>query len=419
MADEMEEIIQDFLVETKELLDGLDQKFVELEKDRKNQPLLNEIFRSVHTIKGASGFLGFNQLVEVTHGTESILKKLKDGLMEAAPEIMDTILSAVDKMKILVGHIRDKDSVQEDISDLVKSLEEIINKQQLAQSVEIVQEIVETQASSLPSEPSIEDGAFILAGNPELEGNGHDPMVQKENIQAVLTLEQVIADNGLEDHEESKIVKPEREEVYLASANILPSSEQASQLQQGEKTSPTEQTIRVDVQRLDSVLNLVGELVLGRNRLMTISSNLEVTRADDSEVSALAEASAFINLITTDLQIAVMKTRMQPVKKVFNRFPRMVRDLARSKGKMVELKVFGEETELDKSVIEEIGAPLVHLIRNALDHGIESPEEREKMGKPREGRVRLSAAQEGNNIILEIEDDGKGIDPELLRLKAV
>lgn len=184
-------------------------------------------------------------------------------------------------------------------------------------------------------------------------------------------------------------------------------------------TAPVETTIRVDVERLDNVMNLVGELVLSRNRIFNIASKLELKYPDDEFTDTLIEVVSNLNLITTDLQLAVMKTRMQPVKKVFSKFPRMVRDLSKELGKEIELNIAGEETELDKSVIEEIGDPLVHLIRNSIDHGIEMPEDRIKAGKSKAGTINLSAEHEGNYIIIEVSDDGKGMDPDILRKKAV
>ncbi len=184
-------------------------------------------------------------------------------------------------------------------------------------------------------------------------------------------------------------------------------------------TEIKETTIRVDIERLDNVMNLVGELVLARNRLFNISSKLEIKYADDDLSSALAQVVAGLNLVTTDLQLAVMKTRMQPVKKVFSKFPRMVRDLSRELGKDIELIISGEETELDKSVIEEIGDPLVHLIRNSVDHGIEDKETRKLNGKPEKGTIKLGAEHEGNYIIISVIDDGKGMDPAIIKRKAV
>jgi two-component system chemotaxis sensor kinase CheA len=187
----------------------------------------------------------------------------------------------------------------------------------------------------------------------------------------------------------------------------------------GPKTTQNEQTIRVDVGRLDTLMNLVGELVLGKNRLARLRGRFEEGWAGEEVGEELAETSAQIDLVASDLQLAVMKTRLVPIDKVFRKFPRMVRDLARSMQKEMRLEIRGENTELDKSVVEVIGDPLVHLIRNAADHGVEDPEERLAAGKPREGRIRLSAWHEGNHIVVSIEDDGKGMDPELLKRKAV
>jgi two-component system chemotaxis sensor kinase CheA len=188
---------------------------------------------------------------------------------------------------------------------------------------------------------------------------------------------------------------------------------------QGAPSQPAEHTIRVDINRLDSVMNLVGELVLGRNRLLQLASKLEELHEDDEVVGILNENASHINLVTTDLQLAVLKTRMQPIRKVFTKFPRMVRDMARDLGKEINLTISGEDTELDKSVIEEIGDPLVHLIRNSIDHGVEMPEDRLAAKKDRVGQVKLSAYYEGNNIVIEIKDDGRGMDIERIKEKAV
>ncbi len=376
MPDEMEEIIQDFIIETQEILDGLDEKFVDLEKDRSNQDLLNDIFRSIHTLKGASGFLGFNQMVELTHTTENVLKKLKDGLLEVTPYIMDVILEAVDLMKLLLVHIKEKDGVEEDLSGIVAKLQAIERGEAAAGK--------DDASAASEAEPEDETPEDTRTHHTDNEPAGRERDEERESpAQAAKGTEQ-----------EAYAHPADREKIHV------------------------EQTLRVDIERLDNVLNLVGELVLARNRLMKITSNIESKHPDAPETSKLTETTAFLSLITTDLQLAVMKTRMQPVRKVFNKFPRMVRDLARSRGKKVELVINGEETEVDKSVIENIADPLVHLVRNALDHGIESPEERESAGKPAQGTLRLSASQEGNNIVIEIEDDGRGIDSELIRRKA-
>jgi two-component system chemotaxis sensor kinase CheA len=354
--DEMQEITQDFLNESSEMLEGLDNKFVELEKAPEDLQLLNDIFRSVHTVKGAAGFLGFKQLVEVAHSTENILKKLRDGEMRANPAIMDVVLEGVDFIKLLLNNIRDNNRKEEDISGITGRLNEILDT----------------------------GGQGDGTGGREKPG---PEGVETENVSSVL--------QPATPNPSSQLDRPFKVEVH----------------------QPADQTIRVDTKRLDDVMNLVGELVLGRNRLVKLNSMVEGTDWEPAPV--FNEVASHIDLITTDLQLAVMKTRMQPIGKVFGKFPRLVRDLARVSNKEIELLLSGEETEVDKSVVEEIGDPLVHLVRNAIDHGIEHPGDRERIGKPRGGRIGLAAYQEGDHIKIEVSDDGKGIDPAVIRAKAV
>ncbi|MBF0343028.1 MAG: chemotaxis protein CheA [Nitrospirae bacterium] len=429
MADEMDEIINDFLIETTELIEELNHKFVELEADRENQDLVNDIFRSIHTIKGASGFLGFNQMVQLTHITESVLKKIKDGIILLAPQIMDVILESVDMVKILLEHIKQKDGVEEDLSDLLKKLQDVYDGVGVSTDKDSHEQKTSAKAEAAAKDYmdterlGEEPGQSEEDTDPEQRPPKHvgellieEGKVSEDDVEEALTIQSMIKES-VDTGDVPKVGeiltatdKTSKEDVKKALAKQSGPADK-------EKGQQVEQTIRVDVERLDNVLNLVGELVLARNRLMKIVANLEIKYTDSADVSHLAELTAFINLITTDLQLAVMKTRMQPVKKVFNKFPRMVRDLARTMKKEVELRLVGEETELDKSIIEEVGDPLVHLIRNAADHGIELPDVREAAGKPRHGTVILSAYQEGNNIVLSIEDDGKGIDVDKLKEK--
>lgn len=336
---EMQEIIQDFINESSEILQGLDNKFVEMERAPGDLQLLNDIFRSIHTIKGAAGFLGFKQLVEVAHATESILNKLRQGEMKLDPAITDVVLEAVDFIRLLLGNIRDNNQREEDLTGITGRLSYILQ---------------ESPLQALLPPPAAEGEEIIRT----VEGQG-----------------------------------------------------------EGAVRFQADQAIRVDTKRLDDILNLVGELVLGRNRLIKLNSMVEGT--DWGMAAVFTEVACHIDLITSDLQLAVMKTRMQPVGKVFGKFPRMVRDLSRISNKEIELELTGEDTEVDKSVVEEIGDPLIHLIRNAVDHGIELPEDREKAGKPRKGRLRLSACHEGDHIIIEVSDDGKGINTEGIKAKAV
>ncbi|MCI4626367.1 MAG: chemotaxis protein CheA [Candidatus Magnetoovum sp. WYHC-5] len=436
MSDEMEEIISDFLIETEELIQDLDQKFIELEADKENQDIINDIFRSVHTIKGASGFLGFTQMVQLNHAAENVLKKIKEKEIVLTAQVMDVILETFDMSKVLLEHIKAKDGAQEDLTGIIKKLEEIYST---VKPKEVAHDEITRELPDLEGEIAAEEAkeAMVAEGAVESEtiehgaaGEETEEDASKQQIGEILVSDGKVTERDV--HEALKVQNMIMDSIDTGEVprvgEILTKIEKTSKddvkkavVRQGgqpeKEKAQTEQTIRVEVERLDNVLNLVGELVLARNRVMRVGTNLESKYPDNHDIAELSEANAFINLITTDLQLAVMKTRMQPVKKVFNRFPRMVRDLARAMNKEVELKLVGEETELDKSIIEEIGDPLVHLIRNSIDHGVEMPKDREQKGKPIKGTVKLSAYQEGNNIVLSIEDDGKGIDVERLREK--
>ncbi|MBI5468346.1 MAG: chemotaxis protein CheA [Deltaproteobacteria bacterium] len=369
----MDDIINDFIAESTEALDSLDQKFIELEKKPDDTTLLNDIFRSVHTIKGAAGFLGFQQMVEVTHVTEDILNKLRKGEMKVDPVIMDAILQSIDLIKLLLRNIKEKNGKEENIEPTKDLLRSVL------------------EGKAVTETKTVQSGALPQSEAPD-------------------TAPRAVQTATAAPHEASETV----------TAAAAPEAD-ASKTQAKAEDAPhaKEQSIRVDLDRVDSVMNLAGELVLSRNRLMRLGAKLSESDSDSELSSQMNEAIAQLDLVTTDVQLAVMKMRMQPIAKVFNKFPRMVRDLARQNNKEIELVISGEETELDKTVIEEIGDPLVHLIRNAVDHGLETPEERVEKGKPRGGAIRLSAYQEGRNIIVSVADDGKGIDPASIRRSAV
>ncbi len=371
--DDMQEINDDFLVEADELINSLDENLVRLESKPDDLDLLNQIFRAAHTIKGTSSFLGFDQVAELTHKMEDILNRLRKGEMVVNPSIMDLLLASVDFLKILLQRVKDHETEPIDLKDILSRLDIGLTSQ---------------------------------------DGNLQTPIAKIEAATSVLP-------------EEPKTIVPEAIESELKEI-LTPSQFPNAQsdpkaVRQGadKKHEQREQTIRVDIERIDTLMNLMGELVLGRNSLVQSVSLL--SQHGDRAVSAeqLNQSTASINCITTELQLAVMKMRMQSVGKVFAKFPRLVRDLSRDSGKEIDLVISGETTELDKSVIEEIGDPLVHIIRNSCDHGIESPKERIAKGKTPKGTVYLTAAQEGSNIVLTIRDDGKGLDIQAIRAKAV
>lgn len=359
--EEMQEIFHDFIVETGEILESLDQQLIVLEQNPEDLEIVNGIFRGVHTIKGAGGFLGLKQIVEVSHKAEEVLNKFRQGTVKVTPEVMDALLGACDMLKILLGHVSNKDDSEEDISKVLSALTEA-------------------------------EGA--ASGQATLEAEAEEPVPSEVQEQADE------AEEHVDELEEPEDEADRKQSDYKVRKDDL-------------------DTIRVDTNRLDSVMNMVGELVLGRNRLARLSTRLEERYTEDEIVADLLQNSTHLNSITTDLQLAVMQTRMQAIVKVFGRFPRMVRDLARDMNKDVNLVLVGQETELDKTVIEEIGDPLVHLVRNSVDHGIELPEERTAAGKPRTGTLTLSAYHKGNNIFVTIEDDGRGIDVEAVKKKAI
>lgn len=387
---EMDEIIGDFIAESSEALESLDQKFMDLEKNPADTKLLNDIFRSVHTIKGAAGFLGFQQMVEVSHVTEDILNKLRKSEMSVDASIMDAILQAVDLIKVLLNNIREKNGRQEDIVLVLDLLGRVLQGAVAPAVVHdapqpVAQAVIDMEPPAPVVEPVVMDNIL-----PPAEAVTQAPVMQAPRTAAV---------------------KPEPEAQQQRP--------QGPKTDEGASSKDKEQSIRVDLDRLDAVLNLAGELVLSRNRLVRLGGKLSEWDSENQMISQLDEAISQLGLVTTDIQLAVMKMRMQPVAKVFNKFPRMVRDLARQTGKEVELRISGEETELDKTVIEEIGDPLVHLVRNSIDHAMEDPMDRVVAGKPRCGTIMLNAYQEGRHIVVSVTDDGKGIDHEKIRKSAV
>ena len=405
MDDETQEILNDFLTETTEMIDGLDQKFVELETQPDNKDLLNEIFRAMHSMKGSAGFLGFTHLVDITHRAESILNKLRQGEMAVAPEIITVILETVDTVKVIMTEIRSSGTdTKIPVEAMSLKLDDI-----LAGKL--------GQPAAAPSAPA----ASPVASAPEPAKAAAPPPPQLGEIlvnEGLATKEQVF--DALTAQSKQPEPKQALGELLVAAKAISEKAlDQALQKQEKAPKAEEDATIRVETRRLDSVMNLVGELVLGRNRLIKIGGVLEQTHESDPQVRALAETLTQLNLVTTDLQLAVMKTRMLPIKKVMAKLPRMVRDLSQKLGKQVRLETHGEETELDKSVADEIGDPLVHLVRNAIDHGIEMPTERHAARKPSEGVLRIAASQEGNSIVIRIQDDGKGIALSKIKAKAL
>jgi two-component system chemotaxis sensor kinase CheA len=387
---EMKEIVESFLIETKELLEKLDSDLIIFEKNSEDSELVNQIFRAFHTIKGTSGFLGLNKLTEVTHRCEDILNKIRKNEAKLNSTVMDAILLSYDTIKDLVTSIEVNQNESTEVTGVIEVLEKVISS--LNSGTPVVIETVAPVQTIEESVPGIdvEEEETEQAAEPEI-------VSEKQEIKPEIV--------PAKQEVKPEVIAKAKPEVHQDNSN--------------QDTKKADNTIRVNIERLNDLLNIASELVLGRNRLSQVNSEVALEYEGSKLSRDLSEITKQIDFMTNELQLIVMKVRLVKIGKVFNRFPRLVRDLLKETKKEAKLVIRGEETELDKTLIEEINDPLVHLIRNSVDHGIESPEERAKLGKDAIGTITLSAEQEGNNIIICIEDDGKGIDPNKIKEKAV
>ncbi|WRC36974.1 chemotaxis histidine kinase/response regulator CheAY2 [Helicobacter pylori] len=442
--DDLQEIMEDFLIEAFEMNEQLDQDLVELEHNPEDLDLLNRIFRVAHTIKGSSSFLNLNILTHLTHNMEDVLNRARKGEIKITPDIMDVVLRSIDLMKTLLVTIRDTGSdtnngKENEIEEVVKKLQAITSQNlegaketsgtKEAPQKEVKEEAKEENKENKAKAPTAENPASDnpLADEPDLDYANMSAEEVEAEIERLLNKRQEADKERRAQKKQEDQAKPKQEvapakETPKTETPKAPKTETKAKADTEENKAPSigvEQTVRVDVRRLDHLMNLIGELVLGKNRLIRIYSDVEERYDGERFLEELNQVVSSISAVTTDLQLAVMKTRMQPVGKVFNKFPRMVRDLSRELGKSIELIIEGEETELDKSIVEEIGDPLIHIIRNSCDHGIEPLEERKRLNKPETGKVQLSAYNEGNHIVIKISDDGKGLDPVMLKEKAI
>ncbi|MGL2596062.1 chemotaxis histidine kinase/response regulator CheAY2 [Helicobacter pylori] len=442
--DDLQEIMEDFLIEAFEMNEQLDQDLVELEHNPEDLDLLNRIFRVAHTIKGSSSFLNLNILTHLTHNMEDVLNRARKGEIKITPDIMDVVLRSIDLMKTLLVTIRDTGSdtnngKENEIEEAVKQLQAITSQNlEGAKETSGTKETPKKENKEEAKEeikanktPTAENTASDnpLADEPDLDYTNMSAEEVEAEIERLLNKRQEADKERRAQKKQEDQAKP-KQEVALAKETPKTETPKAPKAETKAKAKAdteenkapsigVEQTVRVDVRRLDHLMNLIGELVLGKNRLIRIYSDVEERYDGEKFLEELNQVVSSISAVTTDLQLAVMKTRMQPVGKVFNKFPRMVRDLSRELGKSIELIIEGEETELDKSIVEEIGDPLIHIIRNSCDHGIEPLEERRRLNKPETGKVQLSAYNEGNHIVIKISDDGKGLDPVMLKEKAI
>ncbi|RUM42807.1 MAG: chemotaxis protein CheA [Desulfurobacterium sp.] len=423
VPDELREILEEFLVEAEEILESLDQDLVDLENNPQDKELLNKIFRGMHTLKGGAGFLNLTPIVEIAHRIEDVFNKLRNDELNLTPELMDVILEGIDQLKVALQMLKESEELPdvEEIQPLLSKLDAVLKGGELpekgeekgrkteGEEVEFVDGISEELKKLILQFPG-KDLAGILE-EIILMPPDERPMEVIPEIEKLIEEGKDVKDLIKRKEKKEETPPPQVKE----SSSPSPAKKQSDKKQAEKKTS---ETIRVDVERVENLMNLVGEIVLDRNRILRVTADVDKECRSEA-VEKLIEAVTSLDRTVSDLQVAVMKLRMQPIKKIFSKFPRVVRDLARKLGKKVQLVIEGEDTELDRSILDKLEDPLIHLVRNAVDHGVEPPEERVKKGKPETGTIRLFAFHEGDHIVVGIEDDGRGIDPEKVKRKAL
>ncbi|WML31562.1 chemotaxis protein CheA [Neobacillus sp. OS1-32] len=459
---DLNDFLELFIEESKEHLQSINAELLKLEEDPENPAIVNEIFRSAHTLKGMAASMGFEDLASLTHEMENVLDLVRNAKLMITSEILDVIFSCVDLIEKMIDSIEQGGDGKEDVTDVVRQLtmihspsksiapetnpafqesaatavEELeIDQYQLSVineakktgnrlfqiTVQLDEKCVMKSVRAYMVFQAAEEIGEIIQSNPPVE------QIEEENFDfsfTILLLSELdpreIQAQFHPISEITEVIVTERTDEELVPASeptVTPKSTSVQKQQQhkedaaGGKKKHRSKSIRVDIEKLDHLMNLFSELIIDRGRLEQISRK--------SEMTELAETVEHMTRISTDLQGLILNMRMVQVEQVFSRFPRMVRDLAKELKKKVQLVVEGEETELDRTVIDEIGDPLVHLLRNALDHGLEETEERVALGKPEEGKVLLKAYHSGNQVFIEVADDGKGINREKVLNKGI
>ncbi|NPA03488.1 MAG: chemotaxis protein CheA [Epsilonproteobacteria bacterium] len=463
-TEDMQEILDEFLQEAEEILENLDQELIELENDPTNKELLNQIFRGMHTLKGGAGFLGLESVIELAHVIESIFDKLRNDEMVLDSNKMDIILEGIDIIKSSIESLRTSNEIPDksEIKDILEKLQAMLDNKEVETSSS--SNTSETEESSQEYEIEFKEDVDpklqeLIRNNPDKnmtelldelillppEERDMDLIMKLDNlIQENKEVEDLILKKVPKKKEENQEEKNQQQESVTKENKTNNKENQPQPQSQPKPPQPAQkqavvekksdaitkppakkpkkdetETIRIDIERVTTLMNLVGELVLDRNRIVKLTSRFRTNCDDIEAIEELNEAIAGMSRSVSDLQEVVMKLRMQPVKRIFSKFPRIVRDLAKKVGKKINLELEGEDTEIDRSILNQLEDPLIHLVRNSIDHGIEPPEERIKKGKPETGTIILSALQEGDRIIVSIEDDGRGIDAEKVKKKAI
>ncbi len=406
----MEDLLQDFLVEAGDLLSGVDNKLVDLERSPNDHNLLNDIFRGFHTIKGGAGFLNATEMVTLCHLTENLFDKLRNNELTLTPELMDVIMEATGEIREMFGYLERSQQPPAAPPEVIARCKQAISGELPAAAAPAAAPAAEAAAPAAAA-----PAAAPAEGSPDWQ-QLHGAVTGSAPVPAAAA---PAAAGAVVPAAPAAPAAPAEQAPgpWGRRASDKPGAAAATGRRDIEKSRDT--SIRVDTTRLDQVLNLSGEIGLTKNRLNALRTEILSGSSDVDTLHALDVAVSQLDLLVSDLQNAVMKTRMQPIGRLFQKYPRIARDLARNLGKDVELVLEGEETEVDKTMIEDLADPIIHLVRNAVDHGVESPEERKAAHKPPKSIVRLSARQEGDHIVIEISDDGHGMNAERLRAKAV
>ena len=432
------ELIGVFLAEVEDQLQTMEQEILKFEQDRESEETIQSLFRAAHTLKGSSSTMGFEEMKQLTHEMEHILDQVRNRRLSVTNLMIDLLFKCLDRLKMLKEEFSAGTDITIEIDPLINELRAAANsetgKSFLLVRVRIAEECMMKLARAflIPNELRV-FGDVLKTFPPihDLEENEASSLNEIQCLLATETEASLVRDALLSimDVVEAEVshVAPygpgSQCRLAAAAADVVAldvaTPDEVTCDATGSNARPNEkrttQTIRVDVQRLEHLMNLVGELVIGQTRIKQIVNVLHHCYTSDENVGELGQISNHLSRIVGELQESVMKVRMLPIGQLFNRFPRMVRDLAHSLGKEIDLIIEGRETELDRTIIEEIGDPLIHLIRNAVDHGIETAEERQRSGKPLKGRLRITAAHEENQMVITVEDDGAGIDPQNIK----
>ena len=407
----MEDLLQDFLMEASDLLSDVDSKLMDLERSPQNKDLLNVIFRGFHTIKGGAGFLNAHELVTLCHLTENLFDKLRNAELQLDPALLDVILAATGEVRLMFNDLGKSVQPQAAPADMLSALEAALEGKKIRARSSAV-----AQAKPAASDDAAAARTAGGQGGPDWDVL-YNSLLGKTSVAVARppAAELNPAEENVDIDEQQLKVS-----TFGRRTEDIPGGSAAPAAARREADPPAkDNTIRVDTDRLDQVLNLSGEIGLTKNRLTHLRSDILHGRASPETLKSLDESVNQLDMLVVNLQNAVMNTRMQPIGRLFKKYPRLARDLARQLGKDVELELSGETTEIDKTMIEDLNDPLVHLVRNAVDHGVESAEQRAAAGKPSKSIVQLSARQEGDHILITITDDGRGMSPEVLRNKAV